>query len=156
MSKELIKQLRDLANCRHDDFTVGYEAADRIEQLEADVAALNKATDIAIEINNDQVGQIEKLEKELAVSYEDVAELKSKLDEAVNAVHRLSNGQPFDAIVISDTVKRRTAQIEQENDQLREQVKVLRDVLQFYMDNGICEPLYYKAKKALAATEPKE
>ena len=42
-----------------------------------------------------------------------------------------------------------------ERDQLREQVKMLRDVLQFYMDNGICEPLYHKAKEALAATEPK-
>ena len=34
MSKELIEQLRDLANCRHVDFTIGYEAADRIEELE--------------------------------------------------------------------------------------------------------------------------
>lgn len=36
MSNELIEQLRDLANCRHDDLSIGYEAADRIEQLEAE------------------------------------------------------------------------------------------------------------------------
>jgi len=36
MSKELIEQLRDLANCRHDDLSIGYEAADRIEQLETE------------------------------------------------------------------------------------------------------------------------
>ena len=40
MSKELIEQLRDLANCRHDDLSIGYEAADRIEQLEREVAVL--------------------------------------------------------------------------------------------------------------------
>lgn len=34
MTYDLKQQLRDLANCRHDDFTVGYEAADRIEELE--------------------------------------------------------------------------------------------------------------------------
>ena len=36
MSKELIEQLRDLANCRHDDLSIGYKAADRIEQLETE------------------------------------------------------------------------------------------------------------------------
>ncbi len=29
---------------------------------------------------------------------------------------------------------------------------MLRDVLQFYMNNGICEPLYHRAQAALAAT----
>ena len=40
MSKELIEQLRDLANCRHDDLSIGYEAAERIEQLEREIAEL--------------------------------------------------------------------------------------------------------------------
>lgn len=65
-----------------------------------------------------------------------------------------------DAEVVSLTNQRdyeyvRAENAEQERDQLREQVKMLRDVLQFYMDNGICEPLYHKAKEALASTEPR-
>ena len=37
-----------------------------------------------------------------------------------------------------------------ENASLAEQNAKMREVLEFYMENGITEPLYYKAKKALA------
>ena len=46
MSKELIEQLRDLANCRHDDLSIGCGAADRIEQLETERDKLRK--DVAL------------------------------------------------------------------------------------------------------------
>ena len=63
MTDDLKKRLRAVCETSCDP-DLPFEAADRIEQLESDVAALNKATDLAIEINNDQVGQIERLEAE--------------------------------------------------------------------------------------------
>ena len=42
MSKELKKQLRDLANCRHDDLSIGYEAADLIEAQQKRIDELER------------------------------------------------------------------------------------------------------------------
>ena len=39
MTYDLKQQLRDLANCRHDDLSIGREAADRIEELEQLIAS---------------------------------------------------------------------------------------------------------------------
>lgn len=47
-----------------------------------------------------------------------IEQLEVERDEAASAVRRLSEGQPFDAVVIADTVKRRTAQLEAERDEL--------------------------------------
>lgn len=47
-----------------------------------------------------------------------IEQLEVERDEAASAVRRLSDGQPFDAVVIADTVKRRTAQLEAERDEL--------------------------------------
>ena len=48
---------------------------------------------------------------------ERIEELERALAEAISAIHRLSEGQPFDAVVIADTVKRRTIQLETKLDQ---------------------------------------
>jgi hypothetical protein len=37
MSDDLVKRLRDLAQAKHDDLSIGDEAADRIAELEASV-----------------------------------------------------------------------------------------------------------------------
>ena len=42
-----------------------------------------------------------------------------------------------------------------EVEDLRQQVTLLRDVLKFYMDNGICEPFYHRVAEALSATKQK-
>lgn len=42
MSDDLVKRLRDLAQAKHDDLSIGDEAADRIAELEA---ALGHATE---------------------------------------------------------------------------------------------------------------
>jgi hypothetical protein len=37
---DLVKRLRDLSDCKHSDLSIGNEAADRIEQLEAALQGL--------------------------------------------------------------------------------------------------------------------
>lgn len=60
----------------------------------------------------------------------EIESLRQQLDEAVSAVQRLSEGQPFDAVVVADTVKRRTEQIEQQlADHIKREV-MLRDALE--------------------------
>lgn len=91
----------------------------------------------------------------------EVAELTKQRDQSANAVLALQSGQPFNAVVIADTVKLRTAYLEQECDQLRNQVTLLRDVLygasQIITFEGV--PYYlldtYERDEALTATEPK-
>ena len=66
-----------------------------------------------------------------------IDQLEAERDEAVSAVQRLSEGQPFDAVVIADTVKRRTAQLE----------SALRGMMDAY--NDLCdesEPNYRSFK----------
>ena len=69
------------------------------------------------------------LESEFQLKQE-IESLRQQLDEAVSAVQRLSEGQPFDAVVVADTVKRRTEQIEQQlADHIKREV-MLRDALE--------------------------
>ena len=47
MSKELIQQLRDLANLRHDDLSIGNEAADALEAQQKRITELTTQRDAA-------------------------------------------------------------------------------------------------------------
>ena len=66
-----------------------------------------------------------------------IEELERERDEAVSAVQRLSSGQSFDAVVIADVVKRRTAAIERERDALQADNAELVAALE---DNWNCNP----------------
>lgn len=76
-----------------------------------------------------------------------ITELRQKLakvtmerDEAISAVQRLTEGVSFDVIVIADTVKKRTALIEKENDQLRQQLDAKDPFVPDAFDgNDICD-----------------
>ena len=100
---------------------------------------------IALEQNyNSLILAYEKQEQE-------IESLRQQLAEAISAVTRLSEGQPFDAVVIADTVKRRTAQLEQKlADHIKREV-MLRNALEHYTIGG---SNYSKmAQEALAATD---
>lgn len=82
----------------------GHWARRHIEQLEAKL----ETYEAIISGNNTMLEMAEHRE----------AKLRAERDEAVSAVQRLSAGQPFDAVVVADTVKRRTAGLEAERDKL--------------------------------------
>lgn len=58
--------------------------------------------------------QTKALQVEVEFMRQQLATITAERDEAVSAVQRLSDGQPFDAVVIADTVKRRTEQLEKQ------------------------------------------
>lgn len=67
----------------------------------------------------------------------------------IDQLHGMELDPDTDAVVIFNTVNL----LEGLGNKVAQQAAViekLQSVLQFYMDNGICEPLYYKAKEVLA------
>jgi hypothetical protein len=78
-------------------------AADEIERLRAENAQLNATLqlhDAGYGITDREIAQ--QLSKQIVT-------LKAELAEAVSAAQRLSEGQPFDAVVIADGIKRGVA-----------------------------------------------
>lgn len=65
-----------------------------------------------------------------------VEKLTQERDEAVAAVQRLADGQPFDAIVVADTVKRQTKRLEQQLAALAEQNEKMKDALKTVVDDA--------------------
>lgn len=95
-------------------------------ELEAELSTWIQAVGIASTLKpdmmidvSDPIGMMQKVMGH-------VEQLERALAEAISAIHRLSEGQPFDAVVIADTVKRRTIQLEAELETERMRVKVLR------------------------------
>ena len=65
---DIVEQLRAPSGIGEPcDHSAMRDAADEIERLRTRVAQLDQATNIAIEINNDHVGEIERLSAVLAI-----------------------------------------------------------------------------------------
>ena len=89
--------------------------------------------------------------------HQQLAATTAERDESASAAQRLSEGQPFDAVVIADTVKRRTAQLEQQLADSQNQVTLLRSSLLSsanYID--ILGGNSFDPRRTIAATEQKE
>ena len=64
----------------------------------------------------------------------EVRRLQAERDEAVSAVQRLSAGEPFNAVVITDAIKRCTSEFAIQIEQVRKERDVLLDVLEDAQD----------------------
>ena len=61
----------------------------------------------------------------------EVRRLQAERDEAVSAVQRLSAGEPFNAVVITDAIKRCTSEFALQIEQVRKERDALLDVLEW-------------------------
>jgi hypothetical protein len=155
MTDDLIQRLRADAEFT-DDIGLCADAADEIERLREELTALKQSPTMAAVremITSQAVKENEKLREELAT-------IKEQRDEAVSAVQRLTEGQPFDAVVIADGIKRGVAAtlqkaIETEHAEEQKKIVMLREALESansaleFSSHGAVKAIH----KALEATQ---
>jgi len=130
MTDDLIQRLRADAEFT-DDIGLCADAADEIERLREELTALKQSPTMAAVremITSQAVKENEKLREELTT-------IKEQRNEAVSAVQRLTEGQPFDAVVIADGIKRGVAAtlqkaIETEHAEEQKKIVMLREALE--------------------------